>query len=339
MRSARTDPPDFHLQVVPANVYKVDDPGNTRTSSFVFDVAAICSADCELTPVSAVVELAQAGSIVERQNWTSDTLERIKGVRYRISPNAPIAAPRRMFTLPEAFDLHFYFRCAQALEIDSADVLVEAADAAGRRAQRTLRIPIQYYQQKTSLIFPFRGRGHVGQDWVTNGGHGGGILTDFAVDVIGLDERYAPQKDDADENGSAFGWGRDILAPAGGTVIYARNDVPDNAHMGGADTDTYSALPDPVMAYIGNCVIIDHGHSEHSVLGHMRLGSVTVNVGERVSAGQVMGMLGNSGNSYGPHLHYQLLSGPRLFRDQSVPFRFENIDAAQLCRGTYFEAK
>lgn len=334
-----TDPPEFHLQVVPATVYKADDPGSTRTSSFVFDVAAICSDGRELTPVSAEVKLAHAGATVERQSWSGDALERITGVRYRILPDTPIAAPRRMFTLPEAFDLHLYFRCPQALEIDSADIRVEAADATGRRTQQMLRIPIHYYQQKTALIFPFRGRGHVGQDWVTNGGHGGGILTDFAVDVIGLDERYAPQTDEADENASAVGWGRDILAPARGTVIYARNDVPDNAHTGAEDSDAYSALPEPVMAYLGNSVIIDHGNSEYSVLAHMRRGSVRATVGEQVSAGQVIGALGNSGNSYGPHLHYQLNSGPRLFHDQSLPFRFENIDAAPLRRGTYFEAK
>jgi hypothetical protein len=38
--------PEFRLQVVPAIVYKVDDPGNTRTSSFVFDIAVICSMLC-----------------------------------------------------------------------------------------------------------------------------------------------------------------------------------------------------------------------------------------------------------------------------------------------------
>ena len=54
--------PDFHLQVVPAIVYKVDDPGNTRTSSFVFDIAVICSTDCTLSPISASVELSNAGS-------------------------------------------------------------------------------------------------------------------------------------------------------------------------------------------------------------------------------------------------------------------------------------
>ena len=60
--------PDFHLQVVPAIVYKVDDPGNLNTSSFVFNIAVICSTDCELTPISARVELSSAGSIVESQD-------------------------------------------------------------------------------------------------------------------------------------------------------------------------------------------------------------------------------------------------------------------------------
>jgi hypothetical protein len=133
-----------------------------------------------------------------------------------------------MFMLPEAFDVHFYFRCPQALAVDSADVRVKVADAKGRRAEQMLRIPIQYYQQKTSLIFPFRGRGIVGQDWVTNGGHGSGYGSDFAIDVDGLDQNDASQKNDANENASDAGWGREILAPAAGTVTYTRNDEPNN---------------------------------------------------------------------------------------------------------------
>jgi hypothetical protein len=52
--------PDFRLQVVPAIVYKVDDPGGARTSSLVFSTAVICSKDCELTPISARVELIRS---------------------------------------------------------------------------------------------------------------------------------------------------------------------------------------------------------------------------------------------------------------------------------------
>jgi hypothetical protein len=332
--------PVFRLQAVPAIVYKVDDPGNTRTSSFVFDIAVICSTDCDLTPISAHVELSSAGDIVGRQDWTTEELAKIKGVNYRILPDTPVASPRRMFTLPEAFDLHFYFRCPQALAINEANLRVKVADAKVRRAEQTLRIPIRYYQQKTSLIFPFRGLGVVGQDWVTNGGHGSGYGNDFAIDVRGLDENYAEQKNDANENASAAGWGREILAPAAGTVTYARNDVPNNPRPGPPpDMNWFATLHDPVLASYGNCVVIDHGNSEYSVMAHMQQGSVTVKVGDRVAAGQVIGKLGNSGNAFGPHLHYQLQSGPRLLYDQSLPFRFQNIDIPQLSRGRYVNEK
>lgn len=335
--------PDFRLQVVPAIVYKVDDPGNTRTSSFVFDIAVICLSDCALTPISGSVELSSGRSKVEHQEWTTEALAKIKGVSYRILPNTPVASPRRMFTLPESFDLHFYVRCAQALAIDSADIRVMVADAKGRRAEQMLRIAIQYYQQKTSLIFPFRGPGVVGQDWGTNGGHGGGhggvYGSDFAIDVRGLDENYAEQKNDSDENASSAGWGREILAPAAGIVTYARNDVPDNPQPGNRpDINWYMALHDPVMAYYGNCVIIDHGNSESSVMAHMQQGSITLKVGDRVAVGQVIGKLGNSGDSGGPHLHYQFQSGPQLFHHQGLPFRFQNVDAP-LFRGREFNAK
>ena len=333
--------PNFSLQVVPATVYKVDDPGNTRTSSFVFDIAVICSTDCVLTPISASVELSNGRSTIERQEWTTEVLATIKGVNYRILPDTPVASPRRMLTLPEAFDLHFYFRSPQALAIDSATLRVKVADAKGHRAEQMLRIPIQYYQQKTSLIVPFRGPGVIGQDWITNGGHGGGFGTDFAVDLRGLDQNWAEEKNGGDENASAVGWGREILAPAAGTVTYARNDVPNNPHQGPPPDDKwFAALLEPGLAYaFGNCVVIDHGNSEFSLLAHMQEGSVTVKVGDRVVGGQVIGKLGNSGSSFGPHLHYQLQSDPRLLHGQSLPFRFQNIAATPLFRGRQFNAK
>lgn len=330
--------PSFRLQVVPAVVYKVDDSGNSHTSSFVFNIAVICSTDCELTPISARVELSGAGSAVERQDWTTEQLAKIKRVSYRILPNTPLASPIRLFTLPEAFDLRFYFRCPQALAIDSADVRLTVGDANGRRAEQMVRIPIRYYQQKTSLTFPVRGKGVIGQDWITNGGHGG-FFADFAIDIDGLGQNYEAQLNDANDNASDLGWGREILAPAAGTVVYARNDVPNNPHPGDhPDWSWYTPLHDPAKAYAGNCVVIDHGNSEYSVMFHMQQGSVLVKVGDRVAAGQVIGKLGNSGDSFGPHLHYQLQSGPEIFHDDSLPFRFQNIDVP-LRRGAYFYAK
>jgi hypothetical protein len=332
--------PDVRLQVVPAVVYKVDDPGGARTSSFVFDIAVICSTDCALTPISASVELSSAGSAVERQDWTTEMLARIKRTSFRLEPNTPVMAPVRAIALPEAFELRFYFRQPQALAIDSVTLRLALADAKGRRAEQMLRIPIGYYQQKTTLNFPIRGHGIIGQDYVTNGGHGGhGDFSDeFGIDIDGLDQNDG-ELSDANENAADAGWGREILAPAAGTVVYARNDVPTNPHPGEAPGDDwYRPLHDPVNASAGNCVIIDHGNSEYSVMMHMQPGSVTVKVGDRVVTGQVIGRLGNSGDAFGPHLHYQLQSGPRLWQYQSMPVKFQNVDSP-LHRGEYFVAK
>jgi hypothetical protein len=303
----------------------------------VFDIAVICSTDCALTPISASVDLSSAGSTVERQDWTTEMLAKIRNKRYRIEPSTPIASPTRAFTLLEAFDVRFYFRHPKALAIHSAVVRLTVADAKGHRAEQMLRIPIPYYQQKTALIVPFRGHGIVGQDWITSGGHGG-FWNAFAIDLDGLDQNDG-EISDANDNAADAGYGREILAPAAGTVVYARNDVPTNPHPGQEPGDNwYRELHDPVMAYAGNCVIVDHGNSEYSVMMHMQPGSVTVKVGDRVATGQVMGRLGNSGDAFGPHVHYQLQSGPQLFRDQPLPFRFQNIDAP-LHRGEYFVAK
>lgn len=332
--------PDFSLQVVPATVYKVDDPAGSRTSSFVFDIAVICSTDCDLTPASAHVELSSAGSVVERQDWTADMLAKIKYTSFRIEPNTPLMAPVRAVALPEAFELRFYFRQPQAFAIDSVVLRLTMSDAKGSRAEQILGIPIRYYHQKTALNFPMRGHGIIGQDYVTNGGHGGhGVFSnEFAIDVDGLDQRYG-ELSNANENAADAGWGREILAPAAGTVVYARNDVPTNPHPGAEpDSTWYRPLHDPVMAAAGNCVIIDHGNSEYSVMMHMQAGSVTVNVGDRVVRGQVIGKLGNSGDAFGPHLHYQLQSGPRLWEFQSLPVTFQNLDGP-LSRGRYFDVK
>ena len=54
---------------------------------------------------------------------------------------------------------------------------------------------------------------------------------------------------------------------------------------------------------IGNYVAIDHGHGFRTVYGHLSQ-RATVKVGQQVKRGDVIGNLGNSGRSTGPHVHY-----------------------------------
>lgn len=81
-----------------------------------------------------------------------------------------------------------------------------------------------------------------------------------------------------------------IIAAESGTVSYVNTGCIEGAKMCGGK--------------LGNYVKIDHGNGITTVYGHMHL--VNVNVGDQVVKGQVLGKLGNTGNSTGPHLHFEV---------------------------------
>src|SRR5207237_10223561 len=60
-----------------------------------------------------------------------------------------------------------------------------------------------------------------------------------------------------------------------------------------------------------------------AVYAHLQPGSSPVREGERVTSGQLVGRLGNSGNSTDPHLHFQLSDGPDVLTANSLPFVFD----------------
>jgi len=329
----------LRLQVVPAAVYKVDDPGRGETETWIFNVVALCGRNsCNLKPLAASVELYSANSLVEKEEIGGVELGEGMLTSYRVLPDTPAASSRRGFLLDEAFDLHMIFTRSKKLGIDRARVHLTVATSTTEREEAVLDVAILVYRQKTTLIFPFRGPGIVMQGWSNDGGHSG-YANQFAIDVLGLDANYAPQVDDKDENTSYAGWDREIIAPADGTIVYARNDVPNNPAANGPDQNLLNSQHDPMFAVAGNCLIIDHGNAEFSVMMHMRQGSVVPKAGDHVKQGDVVGHLGNSGDSFGPHLHYQLQAGSRLFHDQSIPFTFQNVNRPHLFRGTYFRPK
>jgi murein DD-endopeptidase MepM/ murein hydrolase activator NlpD len=57
----------------------------------------------------------------------------------------------------------------------------------------------------------------------------------------------------------------------------------------------------------------------------MQPGSVRVKVGDKVKTGQVLGLLGNSGNTDGPHLHFHVMDGPSPLVSNGLPFVFESF--------------
>lgn len=108
----------------------------------------------------------------------------------------------------------------------------------------------------------------------------------------------------------------DIAAAASGEVIVAVTDV--------------SAEGDQSGGY-GNYVVIDHKNGYYTVYGHMQYQSVRVSTGDMVKKGQIIGIMGTTGNSTGVHLHYEVRkendSNPGFNNSQKVdPAQFYNED-------------
>lgn len=111
-------------------------------------------------------------------------------------------------------------------------------------------------------------------------------------------------------------YGQPLLAPADAEVVIAEDGHPDM--IPGEETDTENIA--------GNHVALAVSDTEYVFIAHMQPGSVAVDVGDVVSAGDVIGAVGNSGNTSEPHIHIHLQDGPDLFAGvESVPMDYLDL--------------
>jgi murein DD-endopeptidase MepM/ murein hydrolase activator NlpD len=172
---------------------------------------------------------------------------------------------------------------------------------------------------------PVKGRFMIVAGHDANEPHAQGWSQQHAYDIMSLGPGFGFARNDARRNEDYFTWDQPVLAPADGVIVSARNDVPDQYRPGVVDAKLYDSLSDSRSASTGNTVVIDHGQGEYSALSHLKKGTVRVETGQRVRRGDEIGRIGSSGSSELPHLHYQLMAGPDLFRSDGLPSRFTNV--------------
>jgi len=116
-------------------------------------------------------------------------------------------------------------------------------------------------------------------------------------------------------------YGDEVLSATAGTVVGAVDDLPDRAI-------DFGWLSAPFAADAGgNHVVVKVRPGVYAFYAHLIPGSVTVEVGERVGVGDTLGLLGNSGNSNAPHLHFQLMDGPSPLGSEGLPYTFSSFTA------------
>ena len=141
----------------------------------------------------------------------------------------------------------------------------------------------------------------------------------YAIDWILLDDdgRYATGDRNVVTN--RFGYGAEVFSVADGTVVAARDDV--------AETELASEHPDhPLEDATGNYVAIDIGSGRVAFFEHLKPGSVRVQAGDRVRQGQVVGALGFTGQSTGPHLHFHVADRNSPLGAEGVPFVIDEFE-------------
>ena len=128
-----------------------------------------------------------------------------------------------------------------------------------------------------------------------------------------------------------YGFGKEIHAVADGMVADAGDGLPDSGTI-------YSAPPASVDTAAGNFVIVDIGNRKYACYAHMENGSVRVKRGDTVREGQVIGLMGNSGNSDLPHLHFQVVTDtPSFLGAEGYPHVYRSFDVIGMVNQTRAE--
>jgi hypothetical protein len=142
----------------------------------------------------------------------------------------------------------------------------------------------------------------------------------FAIDFYKLDDQHRAWVGDPAQLTSYPSYRQPIVAATAGTVVAAQDGLPNNDQL---------PKPPPIPSIdktVGNHVIVQFGPGQYLLYAHMDPGSVKVAIGQKVEKGQQLGLIGTSGNSTIPHLHFQVLTEPTFFPSDSTPFVFDRFE-------------
>ena len=144
----------------------------------------------------------------------------------------------------------------------------------------------------------------------------------FAIDWELLDGHGRIYAGDPKDPASYFIYGKPAYAVADAKVVAAVDGLPNTPPGSFPENITIEEAD-------GNHVVLDLGHGRYALYAHFKPGSVRVRPGDAVRRGEVLGLVGTSGNSSEPHLHFHVMDGPSPLASNGLPYRLRQFSSTR----------
>ena len=147
------------------------------------------------------------------------------------------------------------------------------------------------------------------------------IAQRFAIDWVRLREDGRTFTGDPLDNKNYLAYGSQALAVSDGVVVTVKDGIPQNI-----PGENSRAVPITLETVGGNHVILDIGKGHFAFYAHLQPGSIKVKVGDKIRRGQVLGLVGNSGNSTEPHLHFHIGDANSPLGSEGLPYAIRSFE-------------
>jgi hypothetical protein len=141
----------------------------------------------------------------------------------------------------------------------------------------------------------------------------------FAIDWVRMNLDGLTYTGDPKDNRGYLAYGKEVLAVADAVVSSVHDGIPENVPES-------RAVPITLENTGGNFVNLDLGDGQFAHYAHLQPGSLLVKPGDKVRRGQVLGLVGNSGNSDQPHLHFHVANADSGLVAEGLPYAFDEFD-------------
>jgi hypothetical protein len=192
-------------------------------------------------------------------------------------------------------------------------------------------------QRAVQIGPPLRGEGYISADSCCDATR----HTRAALPVNGrvwIAQRYAVDWEQLNASGSIYSGPQQKLESYAifGKPAIAVADALVESVIDGQPEQTPGKYPTNITVADadGNSVILDLGEHRYALYAHMQPGSIKVHRGDRVKLGQVLGLVGDSGNSVVPHLHFHVMDGPSSLASNGLPYEIRDFQITGKVPGT-----